>query len=210
MISEQSKAISTTDEYAKHEKTRRYPRCKYIYCYIVVRRCYDAFLYTRTTKELEMNDEMFRRCLFGLTGTRPGFRVMHWDVRGRIILAKPRTRVLGVINNAGFIVLVLSDVRILHFQVGMSVDLTHDGRLNNGLRGGCEDLAVRVDWGVVSGGRGHRHLSEWDVYRVAGECAIVIGREGIVDIRPVGQRRRRTIYVHDWHMLDERRRACAR
>ncbi len=160
----------------------------------------------RTTKELEMNDGIFRQCLFELT--RPGFRAMHWDVGGRIILAKPRSRVLDVISNARTIALVLSTVNILYFRVGMSVNLS-DGRLNNGLRGRCEDLAVRVDWGVVSGGRGHRHRIEWDVCRVAGECAIDIGREGIVDIRPVGQRRRRTIYVHDRYMLNERRRACA-
>ncbi len=130
---------------------------------------------------------------------------MHWDVGGRIILVEPRARALDVINNAGIIVLVLSDVRILHLRVGISVDLTHDGRLNNGLRGGCKDLAVRVGWGVVSGGRGHGYRSERDVGRVAGEC-VDMGREGICAVR---QRRRRTIYVHDWHMLDERRRACA-
>ncbi len=28
-------------------------------------------------------------------------------------------------------------------------------------------------------------------------------------IRAVGQRRRRTMHIHDWHMLNERRRACA-
>ncbi len=132
---------------------------------------------------------------------------MHWDVGGRIIFVEPRAlRVLDVINNAGIVVLVLSDVRTLHLRVGMSVDLTHDGRLNNGLRGGCEDLAVRVDWGVVSGGRGHRHRSERDVCWVVGECTD-IGRDGI---RAVGQRRRRTIHIYVRYMLDERRRACAR
>ncbi len=58
-----------------------------------------------------MNDGIFRRCLFELT--RPGFRAMHWDVSGRIILVKTRARVLDVINNVEVIVLVLSDVRIL-------------------------------------------------------------------------------------------------
>ncbi len=90
---------------------------------------------------------------------------------------EPRARVLDVINN---VVLILSDVRILHLRVGMSVDLTHDGRLNNRLRGGCKDLAVRVGWGVVSEGRGDGYRSERDVGRVAGEC-IDMGRE---DIRP--------------------------
>ncbi len=138
-----------------------------------------------------MNDGIFCRIY-------SGFRAIHWDVGGRIILVKPSARVRDVINNAGIIVLVLSDVKILHFRVGMSVDLS-DGRLNNGLWPGCEDhyVAVRVGWAVVSGWRGHWYRSERDVGRVACGC---------VDVR---QRRRRTIYVHDWHMLNERCRACA-
>ncbi len=69
--------------------------------------------------------------------TRPGLHAMHRIVGGQMILAKIRARVLDVINNAGVIVLVLSDVKIPHFRVRMSVDLTQDGRLDNGLRGGC-------------------------------------------------------------------------
>ncbi len=83
----------------------------------------------------------------------------------------------------------------------MSAGVDLEGRLNNGLRGGYE----RVGWGVVSGWSGHGHRSERDVRRVAGECGD-IGREGIVNIRWSS---RRTIYVHDWDMLDERRGACA-
>ncbi len=144
-----------------------------------------------------MNHGIFRRYLFKLT--RPGFRAMHWDVGGRIILVKPRARVLDVINNAEVIVLILGDVRIPYLR-GMSVDLS-EGRLNNGLRGGCE----RVGWGVVSGWSGHGYRSERDIGRAAGEC-VDMGREGN---RAVGQRRRRTIHIHHWYMLDERRRACA-
>ncbi len=88
----------------------------------------------------------------------------------------------------------------------MSVDMS-DGRLNNGLQGGCEDhhVAIKVGWDVVSGWSGHGYLSEQDIGRVAGEC-VDIGREGIVNI---GWSSRHTMHVHDWHLLDERRRACA-
>ncbi len=69
-------------------------------------------------------------------------------------------------NNAGVIVLVLSDVRIPYLR-GIHVDLS-EGRWNNGLRGGCKDLAIRVGWDVVSGGRGDGYRSERDIGRAAG------------------------------------------
>ncbi len=114
--------------------------------------------------------------------------------RNRIILAKSRARVLDV--NA---VLVLTAVKILYSGVGMSVDQS-GGRVNEGY------VAIRVGWGIVSGWSGHRYLSERDIGRVAGECVDIGREEGIVNI---GWSSRQTIYVHDWHVLDERRRACA-
>lgn len=106
-----------------------------------------------------MNDRILCRYLFKLT--RASFRAMHWDVGGRLVLVKPRVRVLDVMNNAKAIVLVLGDVEIPYLR-GMSVDLSHEGRLTNELRGGvgCEDLAIRVGWHIVKGWDWHGYRSE--------------------------------------------------
>lgn len=68
----------------------------------------------------------------------------HRNVGDCIVVVKPGVRVLNVMNNAEVIVLVLGEVSILHCQVGISVDMTHEGHLNNGLRGGCDDHHVRM------------------------------------------------------------------
>ncbi len=117
--------------------------------------------------------ESFRRYLFKLAC--PGFRAVR-PVEG-IILANSRARVLDV--DTEVIVLVLNAVRILHFRVGIGLDLS-DGRLNSGLRDGCEDnwVTVRVGWVGVRRGRGHVCGSEWDVRRVTGKHggAVIGGR----------------------------------
>ncbi len=102
MISGRSKSLNATVHKARDNE---HPRYTYIVTLSLDGFMTRSFIH-RTTKELEMNDGIFRRYLFNLT--RPGFRAIHWDVGGRIILVKPRARVLDVINNAGIIVLILS------------------------------------------------------------------------------------------------------
>lgn len=112
--------------------------------------------------------ESFRRYLFGLS--RAGFPAMRCTMG--TILVKSRARVLDV--NTEVIVLVLDVRGILQFQVGIPLDLS-DGRLNNGLRDGCENscVTVRVGWIGIRGERGHVWGSEWDVRRVDGNMAVL-------------------------------------
>ncbi len=116
--------------------------------------------------------ESVRRYLIKLTG--PGVRAVRRAVG--IILVKSRARVLDGITEV--IVLVLNAVGILHFRLGITLDLS-DGRLNNRLWDGCEDnrVTVRVRWVDV------RNIcrSEWNVRRVAGihGGTVIGGRRGV-------------------------------